>query len=78
MSTTTENTEKLLSFIAEKFQTDQLNNHSLVQIIELCGAYLNLMTVSEYARQNNMSYNGVKYCRNVLPILGVRMVIDNM
>jgi hypothetical protein len=37
-----ENTEKLMKFVSEKFEDNQLNNDSLVQLIELAGSYLNL------------------------------------
>jgi hypothetical protein len=54
---TTENTNKLLRFISEKFQTGELNNDSLVQIIELFVAYLNIETIPNYDKKNQLSYN---------------------
>jgi len=57
---TAENTDELKNFIAEKFETGEINNQSLVQIIELCGQYLNLQTISDYARKNKLSYNCTK------------------
>jgi hypothetical protein len=36
---------KLLNFIAEKFENNELDNSDMVQIIELCGMYLNLQTI---------------------------------
>jgi hypothetical protein len=80
MPTTRENTNKLLDFIALKFQNDKLNNDSLVQIIILCSSYLNLQTVSDYARKNGMTYNGViKPVKNrqIITLLGVKFVVDN-
>jgi hypothetical protein len=80
MPTTRENTNKLLDFIAMKFQKDELNNDSLVQIIELCSSYLNLQTVSDYARKNAMTYNGVikpVKSRQIITLLGVKFVVDN-
>jgi len=74
---TIENTKKTLDFIAIKFETDQLDNYSLVQIIELGFSYLNLMTISDYAKKNNLSYNGVKKCREIITIGNVKFVIDN-
>ena len=65
MTETQENTIKLLNFISQKFETDQLDNNSLVQIIEHCGGYLNLQTISNYATKNNLSYNGAKKHRFV-------------
>ena len=77
MTQTTVNTEKLINFIANKFENQELTNESLVQLIELGTDYLNLMTISNYARKNNMSYNGVKKFRTTVEIAGVKFVIDN-
>ena len=77
MSKTTENTNKTLQFISDKFRNNELNNDSLVQIIELCGDYLNLQTISNYAKQHGMSYNGVKNNREVQKLFNVKFVIDN-
>ena len=48
MEKTKENTDKLLQFIAEKYQGGDLNNESLVKVIELCGSYLNLQTLNDH------------------------------
>jgi hypothetical protein len=77
MTQTQVNTNKLCNFISEKFETDQLDNDSLVQIIEHCGMYLNLCTISEYADRNKMSYNGVKKHRRIKEIFNTKYVIDN-
>ena len=71
------NTSKLLSFVANKFEADELDNDSLIQLIEHCASYLNLMTIPKYAKAHNISYNGAKMCRNVTEIIGVKFVIDN-
>ena len=73
----TENTKKLLKFISQKFEGDELDNDSLVQIIELCGMYLNLHTISSYAKAHNLSYNGVKNHREVIKMWGCKLVVDN-
>ena len=64
-----ENTKKLQSFISSKYENKELDNTSLVQLIELLGRYLNLKTISDYAKENGMSYNGVKKCRNIVELL---------
>ena len=74
---TTVKTEKLKNFIAEKFESGEINNQSLVQIIVLCGQYLNMQTISDYARKNNLSYNGTKNFRTVVNFFNVKFVIDN-
>jgi hypothetical protein len=77
MTKTAENTKKLLSFVEKKFINDELDNDSLVQLIELCGRYLNLQTIPDYAKEHNMSYNGVKKCRQIINIFNTKFVIDN-
>ena len=72
-----QNTDKLLQFISDKFTNNDIDNDSLVKIIELCGSYLNLMTISDYAKSNKMSYNGVKKFRHVKEIFNTKYVIDN-
>jgi hypothetical protein len=75
--TTTENAEKLRCFTANKFESEELDNDGLVQQIELCGGYLNLMTIADYAKVHSMSYNGVKNNRKIITIFNVKFVIDN-
>lgn len=72
-----QNTDKLLSFVAQKFEANELDNSALVELIKLSGAYLNLKTIPDYAKANGLSYQGVKTCRHVEEIFGVRFVLDN-
>ena len=69
--------EKILNRLSELIETNQLNNADLVQIIEHVGGYLNLETISDYAKKNNISYNGVKKCRKTMTLFNVKFVIDN-
>jgi hypothetical protein len=62
--------------IGQGVHKNELSNNDLVQIIELCGRYLNLQTISDYAK-NGISYNGAKHNRMVKEIFNVRFVIDN-
>jgi len=55
-----------------------LDNDKLVQIIELAGSLLNLQTISAYAKNNQLSYNGVKKHRQIINIFGCKFVIDNL
>jgi hypothetical protein len=73
----TENTDKLLRFVSEKFETGELDNDSLVQLIELAGAYLNIETIPNYAKRNKLSYNGAKKHRKLQTLFNVKFVIDN-
>lgn len=76
--------EYINSEICNAVQNDELNNADLVQLIELCAGFLNLQTVSDYAKNNKLSYNGVlKRCNsihnnvNIIDICGARFIIDN-
>lgn len=69
---------KICEHLSERIESGELNNTDLVQIIEHIGGYLNLQTISKYAKENNMSYNGVKNFRNIFEIFGVKFVIDNL
>jgi len=71
------NTQKLISFVATKFEAGELDNNSLVELFKSTGAYLNLKTISDYAKENNISYEGAKRFRRVEEIFGVKFVIDN-
>lgn len=56
----------------------EINNDSLVQIIELCRHYLNPLTISDYSRKYNISYNGAKKHKKQIIIFGnVKFIIDN-
>lgn len=71
------NTDKLLQFVANKFENNELDNNSLVQLIELAGSYLNLQTLPAWAAANNKSYNGAKMQKNKTELFGVKFIIDN-
>ena len=70
-----------MSKLIDNFENYLLNkewdNDELIEIIKLAGAYLNLKTIPDYAKENNMSYQGVKTCRTIKEIFGVKFVIDN-
>jgi hypothetical protein len=72
-----ENTNKLIEFVSRKFESGELDNNSLVELFKHTGNYLNLQTISDYARDHKMSYEGVKKFRNIQEIHGVKFVIDN-
>jgi hypothetical protein len=65
------------NLIDEKASKGELSNESLVQIIELCGSFLNLQTISDYHRSTGLSYNGVKKTRKVQKIFNVKFIVDN-
>lgn len=68
--------------LGERLQNSELNNSDIVGLIDLLGTYLNLCTISDYAKKNKMEYNSVlariksgKIQEYVL--FGVKFVIDN-
>lgn len=72
-----ENTTKIIDFVSRKFEARELNNNSLVELFKHMGRYLNLQTISDYSRDHNMSYEGVKKGRKIEEIFGIKFVIDN-
>ena len=77
MTTTTDNTKKLIDFVAKNYEAGRLDNDSLVQLIELSAVYLNLQTIAEYARTNKISYNGAKNYRKTILISKVKFIANN-
>jgi hypothetical protein len=66
-------TEKFIKLVEEIGVSDEF----LVQICELSGSYLNLKSISNYAKADNMSYNGVKKYRKIITVFNTKYVIDN-
>jgi hypothetical protein len=62
------NTKKLLDFIKAKYDGKELDNNSLLQIIELSGSLLELQTLPQWAKKNDKSYNGAKMQKNKIPL----------
>lgn len=69
--------DKILINIDKGLYNNMLSNDDLVQIIEQCGMYLNLKTIPNYAKDNNISYNGAKNYRTVVSIFNTKFIIDN-
>lgn len=68
---------RMCDHLSERIERGDLSNEDMVQIIECIGKYLNLQTISDYAKENNMSYNGVKKFRVVRKIFNVKFTIEN-
>lgn len=64
---------KLMKSIEQK----KWSNAALVQLIEVSGSFLNLKTIPDYAKEHNLSYNGVKKTRQIVEIFNQKFVIDN-
>jgi hypothetical protein len=68
---------KICENLSGRIEAGELGNNDIIQIIELCGSYLNIQTISDYARSNEISYNGAKNYRTAVQIFGVKFIIDN-
>lgn len=54
-----------------------VTTEELIQIFELVGNYLNIKTISDYCRENKISYNGAKNFRDKVELFGIKFIIDN-
>lgn len=70
--------DKIIQHLSHRIENDELTNNDLVQIIEHLGSYLNLATIADYAKRNNLSYNGVKNHRKTTTIFNVKFVTNNL
>lgn len=77
MNQANKHTGKLKEYITKVVLKGELDNDGLVQIIELCGGFLNIKDIPQYAKDNNISYNGAKKCRNVIELFNNKFIIDN-
>jgi hypothetical protein len=67
----------ILAHLSERIESNQLSNEDCIKIIEHVGSYLNLKTIPDYSKENNISYNGTKHFRHIKEIFNVKFVIDN-
>jgi hypothetical protein len=71
---------KALHKLGETVFEGKWSNEGLVQLIELAGGFLNLMTIADYANKHNVSYQASKkdtqYRKNTT-IFNTKYVIDN-
>jgi hypothetical protein len=75
-------TEIIKEHLAGRVQKGELNNESIVNIIGLLGSYLNAKTVSDYAKFENITYNGTLQRigtgkLKTFELFNVKFVIDN-
>lgn len=70
--------DKIILNIHKGMDNNMLSNDDLVQIIEQCGLFLNMKTIADYAKSNNMSYNGAKNFRQKVCIFNTKFIIDNL
>lgn len=71
-------TERHLDKIEEYvYKTLCKNELDIVQVFERLSIYANLKTISNYAKDNKLSYNGVKKNRKIINLFGCKFVADN-
>lgn len=73
----TEKETDIINRLGKYIHENGMSDEALVQLIELTGSFLNLMTISDYAKANNLSYNGVKHHRKIVKMFNVKFVIEN-
>lgn len=72
--------EKSLNKLLQSIHEKRWSNEGLVQLIELAGNHLNLRTVPDYSKQEEISDNGARKetkRRKLRKIFNVNFVIDN-
>ncbi len=72
----TKHIEKIQEYIDICMHKGELSPRDLVQLFEQNNLYMNLKTISQYAKDNDISYNGAKKCRNIIELFGVKFVQD--
>jgi hypothetical protein len=72
------NIKELQYILFKNYQYGCISDAELVQIIELASGYLNLRTVTNYAKANKITYNGaLKRSTQSVTIDHVKFIIDN-
>lgn len=69
--------QTICNHLSERIESNQLSNDDCIRIIEHIGSYLNLQTITDYARNNKISYNGAKKFRTVKKIFNTKFILDN-
>lgn len=64
--------------IFQNYESGHISDEHLVQIIELSAQYLNLQTLTNYAKSEGISYNGAKKRKlSTVNISGQIFIINN-
>ena len=68
--------------LRKRIENGEISNQELIQLIEVVGSYLNLMTIPDYAKRESLTYNGVKSKARankiqIIQIFGCKFVVDN-
>ena len=72
------NFNQLQEKLFKNYEAGAISDDELVQIIEQAAGYLNLKTITNYAKANKISYNGaIKRKLNKITIDNQVFIIDN-
>lgn len=64
--------------IFSNYEAGAITDEQLVQIIEQATSYLNLQTITNYAKSERISYNGAKKRTvTLICIDGIKFIINN-
>ncbi len=72
-----EHIDKIEEYIYKSILKKELKESDLVQLIERINTYLNLKTIANYSKDNNISYNGAKKHREIINLFGCKLIADN-
>jgi Na+/phosphate symporter len=71
-------TDKIKQHLGQRVQNNELDNSEVIEIINLLGTFLNAETISDYAKRENITYNGaLKRNLKSFQLFGVKFVIEN-
>jgi len=72
------NISQLKDDLFQGYENGSYSDAELVQIIELASGYLNLRTITNYAKANGITYNGaLKRKSQSITIDKVKFIVDN-
>ena len=63
--------------LSHRIEAGELSNDDMLKLIDHIGMYLNIQTIGNYAKSNNISYNGAKNFNTVVLLFGEKFIIDN-
>jgi len=66
-----------LSKLDESIFNGKWSNEGLIKLVQLIEPYLNAKSISQYAKEYEMSYNGVRDHRKSELLFGVKFILDN-
>lgn len=69
--------QDILNRIGNLIHEGKLSNDFLISNLKLSVEYLNLQRISEYAKENSKSTQGLRGNKNIIEICGYQLIINN-